>query len=298
MAQPRRLKKNAYIELSLTSPDKPVSSRTEAQAFFIQHGILPRDLVFSKYPNGRIRLAVFMKSLRLAEKINAGIKRVRRPLWRGSVRILEEEDWLHKWKEDYHTHPVASRFMIVPSWEKEQWVPQRRHPIILDPGSAFGSGMHESTKLALRLMEGLAGTFGDCLDAGAGTGVLAVAAHRLGAKHILGVESDPEAAKIASKNLKLNGCLRGKILCRDIRKLKSGRAFDLICANLWPKLLIAKNKKWPQLLHPKGHLIVSGILRKDAEEFLKSFRDKKLRLMKKLMGKRWTAVLYGRAGLP
>ncbi len=126
------------------------------------------------------------------------------PLGEPQIRPLKEEDWANAWKASYKPLKVG-RFLIIPSWERETVrAGEGELPVILDPGMAFGTGLHPSTQLCMLAMDGVVGPETRVLDAGCGSGILSIAAARLGAQQIDGFDIDPIASRATAENAALN----------------------------------------------------------------------------------------------
>jgi ribosomal protein L11 methyltransferase len=121
------------------------------------------------------------------------------------IRQLAEEDWANAWKAHYHPLRIGRRFLIIPAWQTEQVQPQPGDRlIVLDPGMAFGTGLHPSTQLCLRAMEEVVRPGQRVLDAGCGSGILSIAAARLGAAAVDAFDIDPLAVDATGANVALN----------------------------------------------------------------------------------------------
>jgi ribosomal protein L11 methyltransferase len=182
--------------------------------------------------------------------------------------------------------------MIVPVWEKSKFRSSRRTPIFLEPGSAFGSGYHETTRLMTRLLELLAGKIGSFLDIGCGTGILSVAAAKLGAVKILGFDNDRPSALVAAKNFRTHRCSGGAFFCAQLKSLKVRERFDTVGANLLSKTLLELRGEIVLRVRPGGFLLVSGIALQNFPAFKRGFAGEELKCLKILRGHRWVAVLY------
>ena len=174
---------------------------------------------------------------------------------------VPEVDWVARVREGFRAFSVG-RFRIVPAWEAPPSGPGRA--IIVEPGLAFGTGGHESTRLCLRLVEerAAAGALGDVLDVGAGSGILSVASARLGARRVVAVEIDEEALPVLARHVTLNGVRVGLVQGDGGRPLRPA-AFDTVLANISAPLLIERAAELVGCLRPRGALILSGLLAED-----------------------------------
>lgn len=177
---------------------------------------------------------------------------------------VHEADWANEWKKYYHPTEIGNKLLICPSWE--DFTPSSDRTILtLDPGMAFGTGTHSSTKLCLELLENAVKPGCKMLDVGCGSGILAIASLLLGAKSAVGVDIDELASKIAMENAKLNHVEdRITTLQGDLTSVVSG-TFDIICANIVADVIIRLCPAIPKFLNPGGVFITSGIIdtRKD-----------------------------------
>ncbi len=199
------------------------------------------------------------------------------------TRPLPEEDWACAWQEYFKPFRVGRRLVIKPSWEV--YVPKPEEIVIeIDPGRAFGTGHHPSTSLILERLEELFDeVFGPngiepyTLDVGTGTGILAIAAAKLGAKEVVAIDIDPEAAEVARENV-LRNHLHDKVHVSTTPVWELMDAFDLIMANISAYELTLLAEKLAELLESGGHLLLSGFLKEQAEEVLKAYETQGLKL--------------------
>ncbi len=275
----------------LTATTKTKRKSCQILDFFRDLGICDSELVFSEFKT-QFRVAYYSKSKLLIQRLEKQVKKNFKKAVQIQLRQMERGDWLDKWKESYKPFRVGKRFWIVPAWENP---PQKstRHLIHLDPGAAFGSGRHETTSLTLLMLEKINAKLGNCLDVGTGTGVLAIALHRLGAENVTAFDPDPLSMDAARKNFELNHCTKIQTALQSIENFRTKKPFDLILANLHSKALIANQKKLASLLRKQeGILIVSGILKRHHRDFLSEFQPPKLALKKVLLGRSWVSISY------
>jgi ribosomal protein L11 methyltransferase len=177
---------------------------------------------------------------------------------------LPQVDWLARFREGFRAFD-AGGFRVVPAWETDDGGdPARR--LIVDPGRAFGTGTHETTRLCLALLRDSAerAPLGRVLDLGCGSGILAVAARRLGAAYVAALDHDLEAVLSAREHARRNGVAFDVLLGDGGRALRPGR-FDLLLANLMAPLLLERRDELLALVAPGGELLLSGLLVSDVD---------------------------------
>jgi ribosomal protein L11 methyltransferase len=177
---------------------------------------------------------------------------------------VREENWATAWKAYYHPIELSDHLAICPSWEHFDAKPDQQ-VIRLDPGMAFGTGTHETTRLCLALLEESLQPGMAMLDVGTGSGVLAICAKKLGAARTVGVDIDEVAVRVAKENAALNGCADIEFLCGDLAYDVEG-AFDVICANIVADAIIRLSADLPTRMHAGSVCIVSGIIDTREEE--------------------------------
>ena len=184
-----------------------------------------------------------------------------------TVAPLAQVDWEESWKENYPPQEVGQRLVVLPYWLAETNV-QDRLPVILDPGLTFGTGAHPSTQMVMEAMEQLVTPGSTCLDLGSGSGILSIAALRLGAGSAIGVDIDPKAEDIAQENAAYNGfsapeftALTGNVTAdRTLMDTLRQKQYDLVLVNIVADVIIGLAPVLPQLLSKQSTLICSGIL--------------------------------------
>jgi len=194
-----------------------------------------------------------------------------RPIGPLQTRIVQEQDWETAWKTHYHPQQVSERVVVVPSWEP--YTPEPGTVVVaLDPGMAFGTGTHPTTRLCLTALEQHVRPGIRVLDVGTGSGILAIAAAKLGAASVLALDTDPVAVAAARGNVIANGLAgvvrvaRGTIgghreLVVEGRSFPLPQpAFDLVVANLTAAIVARLAQGLVAALDSEGHLIVGGII--------------------------------------
>ncbi|NBI16981.1 50S ribosomal protein L11 methyltransferase [Neglecta sp. X4] len=176
-----------------------------------------------------------------------------------SQGACREEDWLNNWKKYFKPMPVGEKLLIRPLWE-EEYDPQGRTVLHLEPGLAFGTGTHETTRLCLELLEKYVSPGTGFLDMGCGSGILSVAALLLGAESAVGVDIDPLAVKTAVENARVNGVgERFTGICGNLGEKVTGK-FQVAAANIVADIVILLSQDAPRFLTLDSVYIVSGII--------------------------------------
>ena len=184
-----------------------------------------------------------------------------RPIGEVSTRLVEEADWADAWKQHFPVLRVGRRLVIRPTWRRHR-AADGDVVLALDPGMAFGTGLHPTTRLCLAALEGLADAAPSrgarVLDVGCGSGILAIAAVRLGAASALGVDTDPIAVEATTANARRNRIAR-RIRAREGSVPTGEGPFDVVLANLIASLLVRLAPELRAELAPGGTLLASGI---------------------------------------
>lgn len=170
-----------------------------------------------------------------------------------TMRSVEEADWANAWKEFYKPMRVGRRLIVTPPWETPELGPQDI-ALVIDPGMAFGTGSHPTTQLCLAALEDYIRPGMRVADVGTGSGILAIAAGKLGAGEITATDNDPLAVKIAGENLAANG-----VQARVQEAFPDG-AYDLVVANILADVIIGMAEEIAGLVRPEGIFIASGII--------------------------------------
>ncbi|HWR38115.1 MAG TPA: 50S ribosomal protein L11 methyltransferase [Patescibacteria group bacterium] len=208
-------------------------------------------------------------------------------------REVQEEDWATSWKQYFHTARVGERVVIKPSWE-EYRAEERDLVIELDPGMAFGTGTHHTTAMCICALEEVLKPGDQVFDVGTGSGVLAVAAAKLGAADVLAADFDPVAVRVASENVAANQVGdRVKVEVGDLLTGFSGQA-DVIVANIIADIIIRMLPDVPKHLRPGGVFIASGIIVERRDEVLNALQAQHLTVEKVSEEGGWNAIIARR----
>jgi ribosomal protein L11 methyltransferase len=243
------------------------------------------------------------------KEIAAGLRRIADcglKIGAGQIEIakVKREDWAESWKRHFHPMEIGKTLLVKPSWSKKR--PRKNQAVvILDPGLSFGTGQHPTTSFCLnqivaavcdrrnRHSQSVATL--SFLDIGTGSGILAIAAAKLGYQPVHAFDFDPESVRVANENARKNRVdAKCKITRADITKLplKPARQYDLVCANLISNLLIAERRRIVNRLKPDGILVLAGILATEFAEVERAFADMKLSLASRRVENEWCSGAF------
>ncbi len=218
-----------------------------------------------------------------------------------TLTAVNSEDWSSSWKVHFKPLRVGKRLLIVPTWEEAVQLPGDL-VVRIDPGMAFGTGGHETTRLCLELLEQVM----ECrdpisapslLDLGTGSGILAMAASLLGAGRILALDIDPDAVEVARENLALNE-LSNSVECGTTPLESLAEHFDIILANILAEELVRLAPYLTERLSPGGALILSGILAEKEQLVRQGFASQPLKYSQTVCAGEWVAMLYRNEACP
>lgn len=201
-------------------------------------------------------------------------------------------DWRTAWRSYFRPERITSRLLILPAWEEIPPGTDCPHVLRVDPGPAFGTGQHPTTRMCLQALEAVAprSRDWDLLDVGTGSGILAVYGVMLGACHVDAVDIDEEALSWAEWNIRLNGAEDAIRLSSD--PLSSfTRRYLAVCANLILHTILELMPLFPRLVRPDGRLILSGLLREQVREVIEELGRMGLLLSRVLEQEEWACVL-------
>jgi ribosomal protein L11 methyltransferase len=208
------------------------------------------------------------------------------------TRELGREDWAEQWKKGYEVRKVGRRIVIVPSWKT--YTPKRNEiPVTMDPGMAFGTGLHPTTRLCLIALEKYLKTGERVLDVGTGSGILAIAAVKLGAESVDALDIEPAAIDASGRNAAGNGVAdRVKLHLGTLKELgmKIPPA-DLILVNILAYTIIRMLPELKAKLRPGGHIITSGILAEFRPDVEAAMNREGLEVMEALQEEDWVSLV-------
>ncbi len=203
---------------------------------------------------------------------------------------VNEEDWANSWKAYYKPIKIGEKLVIVPAWEK--YTPTKGELIVrMDPGMAFGTGTHETTRLVIQLLEKYTKEGCRMLDVGTGSGILAICASKLGAGECRAYDIDPMAVRVANENIKDSGLPNITCEVSDLlRQVDKSRPYDLICANIVADIIIRMTPDVGTLMHENTILLASGIILERSSDVIECFEQNGFRIVEKLVDNGWCGL--------
>ena len=222
---------------------------------------------------------MFIEQRMSAEKINGKIELI----------SLCEEDWADSWKQYYKPIEIGNRLVVVPMWEKYD-AKEGQVIVKMDPGMAFGTGTHETTRLCATLLEKYVDENSTMLDVGCGSGILAICASKLGAKECYAYDIDPVAVKVARENVKDNDCTNIECGVSDLLKgVKEGK-YDVITANIVADIIIRLLPDIGKFMHADTVLVISGIIDERCQDVYKSINENNFVITEEIHENGWCAI--------
>ena len=236
--------------------------------------------VYLPADSGVADTVVFLKT-RFAElSINAEI----------SVSGVNEEDWANSWKEYYKPIKIGEKIVIVPAWEKYS-AKDGEIIVRMDPGMAFGTGTHETTRLVITFLEKYIKQGMRVADVGCGSGILAICASKLGAGECKAYDIDPVAVKVANENIKDSGLDNVTCDVSDLLKQVDRSApYNVICANIVADIIIRMMPDVGELMDENSVILASGIIVERSEDVINAFDDNGFKIVERIDENGWCAL--------
>ena len=211
---------------------------------------------------------------------------------RATWRVIASENWHDSWRRFIKPRRVGKSFWVTPPWLTPPKF-RSRQVITIEPGLAFGTGTHATTRGCMECLEQVAdslrGRNFTALDVGTGAGILAIAMVKLGAKQVWAIDNDPVALEVAKENLRANGAV-DKVHLSGVKLGRIRRTFSVVVANLTAATIVELAGAMEKKVGPRGYLILSGILSRKTAMVVRCFRTK-FRLVRQKRGREWTTLL-------
>lgn len=300
----KKTNKSALLKLSIPSSLEAEEAVSEVLLeLFGQPGSSYHDIEL-----GTVTASIYLErtadwNVTTKSQLEAGLARIRRSgLVLGKGAVTEEkvrrEDWAESWKRHFKPISIGSALLVKPSWVKRKPKPGQA-VVVLDPGLSFGTGQHPTTRFCLQqvVAAAKADRCGSLLDIGTGSGILPIAAAKLGIRRIDAFDFDPDCVRISKDNAVRNRVgHRMKIFRGDLTKLprQSRQRYDLVCANLIYDLLLAERERILNRLAPDGALVLAGILRTQFAEVRAAYEKSGMKLIADRQENEWESGAFKR----
>jgi ribosomal protein L11 methyltransferase len=265
-------------------------------------------VVFADARTGRTSAAVFLEEATALRRpqgvaLRAGLRHLREcgldvGPGRISVRRVPREDWAESWKHHFTPIEIGPSLLLLPSWSRRR-AKRGQAVVVLDPGLSFGTGQHPTTRFCLEQIAAVRpDSAASLLDIGTGSGILAIAAAKLGYQPVEAFDFDPEAVRTARGNARRNRVERRiRFVRQDLGRLpvQSRRRFSLICANLTHDLLLSEKERIRHRLEKQGRLVLAGILVSQFAAVRKGYELVGLTLVAQQRGGEWQSGVFASA---
>jgi ribosomal protein L11 methyltransferase len=284
-----------WLEVSVTVENEAAEAVAEVLSRYAHRGV-----AIEAGPEGWNAGPVVVRAyLPADDQLQASKRRVEEALWHlGQIRPVPaptfrpvaEEDWAEAWKERLNVMHIGRHIVVRPSWR--DYVPTPGDVVIqLDPGMAFGTGLHPTTQMCLVALEKLIHPGAKVLDLGTGSGILAIAAAKLGAGHLLALDNDPAAVKAARDNVATNGVQEVvSVRCGSLAEA-SGR-YNLVMVNILARVIVEMMQEGlATRVRPRGNLIATGILAGQEPEVIAAMEGKGFTLAERQQRDDWICLV-------
>ncbi len=260
-----------WLKLSLQTPSRLVESVSDMLGVLSGSGVeISPETVSGSLISGFFPVENEADETEIVESVRQVVGELfqlyAEPIPKMSTEIIDDQDWATSWKRFFTPVEIVPGLIIKPSWEEYQAAAGEK-VIEMDPGQAFGTGQHESTRMALSLLTSSLSEqpVDKVLDVGTGTGILAMAAALFGAESVVAVDNDPEAVRVAGENVAVNG-LGDKVSVSGTALADIQGPFPCILANIVHDVLVEMAPRFGQLVRSGGRVILAGILKGEQEE--------------------------------
>jgi ribosomal protein L11 methyltransferase len=211
-------------------------------------------------------------------------------------RLIKDRNWNSAWQKFFTPQRIGRSFLVCPPWRAPPPL-KARHLIIIEPGLAFGTGTHATTRCCMEFLERVAGSFSnggfDALDVGTGSGILSIALVKLGAKKVWAIDNDPIALKVAQVNLLANDAAPNvRLSGAGLSQIR--RSFPVVVANLTAETILELAHGLGKKVAPGGFLVLAGILHRKVRGVMQHFTDRGFKVLRRKREKEWVALLLQR----
>jgi ribosomal protein L11 methyltransferase len=300
--------KPRWLEISMTVDSELAEAVSEVLARFVANGIAIEGAITQEGVEGEVRQVGPLRVygfIPVDEHLEEKRLEVEKALWHLNLiqtvpqpvfRFLEDQDWMAVFKQHYHPIPVGNRLLILPAWIDQKT--EGRIPVKIDPSMAFGTGTHPTTQMCLELLETYTPQAQPIIDVGCGSGILSIAAVKLGAAKAISVDIDTAAVRSTGENAEINGVVglleTGEGSVEEILKGQfSLKQAPLVVANILLSVILKLfGMGLADLVNPGGNLILSGLILEQADTVDAAARKIGLNFIEKRQMGDWIALVY------
>jgi ribosomal protein L11 methyltransferase len=300
--------KNSWLEVSLIVKGELAEAVSEVLARFAPNGVAIESTEIKAAPDeygeptGPLRVAAYLP---IDDKIEENRQKLEeslyflgliQPLPKTEFKIIQDKNWMESWKKHFKPIRVGKKLLVLPAWIKNS--DPERIPIKIDPGMAFGTGTHPTTQLSLLLLEEYLQPGDNIIDVGSGSGILSIAALKLGAKTAFGVDIELNAKAVATENAIINDIYEGYYFeIGSVEQVKDGifpiRQAPIVIANILAHILIQLlDQGMGDLIAPDGILLLSGILDVMEEKLMAEIEKHGLFSVKRIQMDDWVGLAF------
>ncbi len=298
---------NQWLEICVMTEAEPAEAISEVMSRYVPNGVaieqIARDIQLGADEGAAAQLEPIVAVrayLPLDDEVDTRRRQIEEALWHlaqiapvpePTFRVVAESDWANAWKEHYHVVHLGERFVIKPTWREYEAQP---HEIVmeLDPGMAFGTGLHPTTQMCLAAIEKYAAPGLDTLDLGTGSGILAIGAALLGIKSIAAIDNDPLAVKTASENAALNHVQDQITVGLGSLAEAAQHTYDLIIVNILARVIIAMCENGlGRVVRSGGRAIFAGLIDTQEHGVREAVEAQGLRVIDRLQDKDWVCLI-------
>jgi ribosomal protein L11 methyltransferase len=301
-------KQSNWLEVSMSVDGELAEAVAEVIARFAPNGVVTHQAVeYDEWdtpgtPHGPITVTGYIPA---DEKLEENRQRLEEALWylgriqplpEANFKMIADQNWMELWKDYYHPILIGQKLLVLPAWIEQ--FDESRIPIRIDPNMAFGTGTHPTTQLCLELVEKHIKPGKPLIDVGCGSGILSIAAIKLGASNALGVDIDVESVTGTRDNARLNQ-VEDKIEIGkgSVTEILNGeytmKTAPVVLANILAPIILRLFKAGlVQLVEPGGTLILSGILEEQAELIQTAAKENGLKQIDQIQIKDWVAMTF------
>ncbi|HAF47793.1 MAG TPA: 50S ribosomal protein L11 methyltransferase [Anaerolineaceae bacterium] len=299
--------KTHWMQVKIQTDGEIAEALAEVLGRFISEGVVVESLTkFNTYtqenePTGEVTVSGYLKVDGALETKKQAIEQALwhlsqiSPIPQPEYTLVKDQDWMSAWKQHYNPIPLGESLLVLPAWQEPK-AGEQRHIIRINPAMAFGTGTHPTTKLCLRLLEKILQPGMNVIDVGCGSGILSIAALKMGANHVIAVDTDEQAITSTLENAELNHISSSDLELGEgsIKEILSGQfthqQAQLVMVNILAPILIRLFEQGlEKTVQEDGILLLSGILDHQEKDVLEAAKNAGFSVIQKLSDEDWVS---------